>query len=1084
MQKLLFLLMALLLCTYKSNAQTKKITGTVTDQKSGESLIGVVIELKGAKTLVTTDNIGKYSIQVPISGNQVLVFRYLGYKSKEIATDGKQVIDVAIESSVTQLQEVVAIGYGSVNRRDLTGAVSSITEKQLRDVPVNSAAQALSGRLAGVQVTAAEGSPDASVKIRIRGGGSITQDNSPLYVIDGIQVEDGLSALSPQDIETIDILKDASTTAIYGARGANGVVIITTKGGKDKTVTVNYNGFVGVNQLANKLEVMKPYDFINYQYERSRGSVRDSTNFAQTYGANFADLTSFRNTDFIDWQDQVMGNDALMQTHNASINGGSKSTRFNATYTKNIQKGVMVNSGFNRDIFGLKLDHTLNDRFRFGANVRYNSQVTNGAGVSNPGAGSYNGLRHIVKYRPFNIGNISMDELDPEYFTETSVGNGLGIINPYVLAYSQFRENKTTITNLSGYANYTFNPFLSFRSTLGIDYNAIIQRMFDDGVTPIGQANGALPLAGLNNINNRTFNFSNVITYSNAKSQSSFKKRNEITALLGTEVYTFSRKGIDSRFRSFPSGLSAENALSQLSLGQIVPTYPLVASIASSTLSFFSRVNYTFDKKYLFTFNYRADGSSKFAPGKNWGFFPSGAVAWRISEESFLKNVKAISDLKLRLSYGLSGNNRIDDYQFQTIYNANALYALNGDLSVIGLSSPYLANPNLIWETTVARNAGIDLSLLKGKIQLTVDAYSNNTKDLLLRSPISFSSGYNIQLLNKGETRNTGLEFQVNASILDQKEFQWSANFNIGTNKNTIVRLSDNQQLYYQNSGWGISGQPADYIVKVGASVGSIFGYQSDGFYGVNDFNYDPVTSRYTLKAGVVSSAGVIGAPVPGSMKFKDVDGNGVLNTLDKTILGSAIPKFTGGLNQQFSYKRFDMSVFFNFSYGNKVLNANKLEFTSGYTPNTNLLAVMNSRWKTIDENGNVLQRTISVNGTNIAVGAPPEILGQLNKDATLWSPNKDAAGFFPTSWAVEDASFIRLNNVTVGYTFNPSFLKKFKGKLLRVYATGNNLAIITKYTGYDPEVDTRRGNPVTPGVDYSAYPRSRTFLLGVNLSL
>ncbi len=1087
MRRLLLLITFSCIYCWAFAQQTGQITGLVKDQKTGDPLIGVVVRLKDGTQSAVTNATGKYSIKLPDGLRApVLTFNYIGYKLQEVIVGSRTVINVELEQLVQQLDEVVvAVGYGTMNKRDVTGSVSSVTQKELKDIPINSLANALAGRLAGVQITSSEGSPDGSVRVKIRGGGSITQDNSPLYVIEGIQVENGLASLAPTDIETIDVLKDAATTAIYGARGANGVVIITTKGGKEGKTIVSYNGFAGVNLLAKKLDVMDPYQFIVYQWERSRGSIRDSTNFNALYGNDFNALQSFNNEPLVNWQDKVMGRDALMQTHTIGINGGTKTTQFNVSFNANQQDGIMLTSGLVRKMLNAKLDHTLSDKFRFGISVRYNNQQTEGAGVSNPANSGFNGLRHLIKYKPFLSGAFGADELDPEYYTETNfIGNGLGIINPVVLANSQVQRNTSVITNLSGYANYSFSPYLSFRSSAGYDQTESRSDSFEDSFTPNGVANSAKPLIGLYRGQFRTLNVSNVFTYSNSRSRSEFRKRNEITAVLGSELYQYDGNSLNTKLRFFPTGISADNALNQLTLGQAVPAYPQATQNGSGVFSFFTRINYTRDRKYLFTFTYRADGSSKFSEGNNWGYFPSGSVAWRLSEEGFLKNSKLISDLKIRASYGLTGNNRIGDYLYQTIFNTNAVYALNHDLTSIGFASPYLANPNLKWETTISRNLGLDISILKGRFQLTVDAYQNNTRDLLLQSPISLSSGYGSQLMNQGETRNTGIEAQLSASILKTKNFGWVANFNMGSNENKIVKLSTGQNSYLVNSGWGISGQPGDYIVQVGQPVGTMFGYVSDGFYAVDNFNYDPVTRRYTIKPDVINSTAVVGIVQPGGLKIKDVNGDGVISATDRTIIGRATPKLTGGLNQQFNYKGFDLSVFVNFSYGNDILNANKLEFTNGYTPNTNLLGIMNKRWRTIDENGQVIQQTVTISGANVVVGAAPEVLARVNKDADIWLPAKASSGFTPISWAVEDGSFLRLNNVTLGYTFTGGLLTRAKIKTLRVYATGNNLAILTNYTGFDPEVDVRRGNPVTQGVDYSAYPRSRTYLFGVNLTL
>ncbi|MVN21342.1 SusC/RagA family TonB-linked outer membrane protein [Mucilaginibacter arboris] len=1087
MRKILLLWGILLVTGLSAWSQSRQITGTITEKSTKEPLIGVSVVVKGTTVGTQTDVNGRFKLSVP--ANAVLTIRYVGYKPQEISVGSRNEINAALENDAVQLNEVVAVGFATVRRRDLTGSVSSVTAKDLKDIPLNSAGAALAGRLAGVQVNQSEGSPDAQIQIRVRGGGSITQDNSPLYIIDGIQVENGLSNISPQDIESIDVLKDAASTAIYGARGANGVVIITTKGGHEMKTTVSYNAFVGINKLAKELAVMSPYDFVVYQYERNRFTA-DSTNFINDYGSTFAGLSTYKNTPAIDWQKLALGRTGFQQTHNLSITGGTKVTQFNFSFTDNQQNGTVLNSDYNRKLISFRFDHTASDHLKVGFNVRYNTQVVDGAGTSNStisssgtsnsaSSSSYSNLRNSVKYRPFSIPGVDDSAVDPAYLAETNAaGNNYGIINPVVNASAQYRKTLTNVTNFNGYGNYTFNKYLSFRSTLGVDYNNQKQNSFDDAITANARVNGAgQPLAGVISVNTNTLDLSNVLTFSNAAAN---PKHGDLNLILGNEFYNTHAESLNNQFKLFPTGVAATDALNQLNLGTIVTTYPQVTNITSHLLSFFTRANYNYDKKYLLQATLRADGSSKFDPGHQWGYFPSGSAAWRISDENFMKNIKALSNLKLRLSYGTSGNNRISDYLTQTTFNANALYSLNESTTSIGFSTPYLANPNLKWETTVSKNIGLDFGFLNDRIQVSFDAYRNVTKDLLLLVNIPASSGYTTQYQNVGKTQNQGIEAQVNATIIQKKNFSWSANFNASYNENKVLALASGQNYYLQSSGYGPSGTPEDFIVQVGKPVGSAYGYVNDGFYQVSDFNYNTTTKQYTLKAGVVDPSKVIGVAEPGLVKYKDINGDGVITTADRTVLGNTIPKVTGGLNQQFTFKHFDFSAFVNFQAGSKVLNANKIEFSNGYTSNTNLLAAEANRWRTIDGNGNQVEY---ISG-GYAVGIAPDALAALNANAKTSIPVTGSSAFYSTSNNLEDASFIRINNLTLGYTINPAFLRRIKVSKLRVYATANNVAIITSYSGYDPDVSTRRATGVTPGVDYSAYPRSRTYLLGVNLSL
>ena len=1060
-------------------AQNRQVTGTIIDQETNEPIIGASVLIKGTTAGTQSDVSGRFKLNIPASGNTVLVIRYIGYKTKEVAVAANQNnLSIKLAGDAQQLNEVVAIGFATVNRRDLTGSVSSVTAKQLKDIPIASAGEALAGRLAGVQVQSSEGSPDATVRITVRGGGSITQDNSPLYIIDGVQVENGLNTISPQDIESIDVLKDAASTAIYGARGANGVVIITTKGGHEQKTTVSYNGYVGVGKLARELQVMNPYDFVVYQWERNRfGS--DSTTLFTDYGHSFDSLSRFKNVPFVDWQKRALGRTAFQQQHNISITGGTKSTQFNVSYTNDEHQGTVLNSDYSRNLINFRFDHTASNFFRFGFNTRYSNTVVNGAGTSNAGSSSYNNLRNSVKYRPFDVPGIPDDVLDPSYFDQSNAaGNNLGIINPVFNANQIYQKSYTNVLDLNGYINLTFNKYFSFKSTLGFDFNNQKLNAFYDQYSFYSRINGnGQPMAGTTNTGIHTMDWSNVVTFNNAASN---PKHHDINVLLGQEMYSYHNEGLNNQFKLFPIGIDPVTALNQFNLGTIVPAYPQATYADSHLLSFFGRAAYDYNKKYYATFTMRADGSSKFLSGSNWGYFPSGSLAWRISDEDFMKSIKGISDLKLRFSYGTAGNNRISDYLFQPVFNANALYGLNESTTSLGFSSPYLANPKLKWETTISNNLGLDFGLLNNRIQVSLDAYRNTTHNLLIAVPVPTSSGYSTQLQNVGKTQNRGLEAQINATIIQKKSFSWSVNFNVSYNENKVLALAPGQTSYLQSSGWGVSGQPADFIVKVGAPVGSVYGFVSDGYYKVSDFNYDASTKTYTLKPGVVDPSQTIGTAQPGLVKFKDLNGDGVITAADKTILGSTNPKITGGINQQFTYKGFDMSVFFNFQAATKVLNANKIEFTNGYTLNTNLLGQEANRWRTIDANGNQVEH---VSG-GVVTGIAPDQLAALNANAKYPIPITGSAAFYPTSSALEDGSFLRLNNLTIGYTFRGAFLKKINASRLRVYVTGNNLALITGYSGYDPDVNTRRSSPVTPGVDYSAYPRSRSYLFGVNLTL
>ena len=511
-------------------AQGLKVSGKVTST-NGEPIPGASVLIKGTGIGVAADIDGNYSLEV--LSNSTLVFSFIGMVTKEVVVGNQSIINVVLEEDIATLQEYVVVGYSSIERRDLTVSVSSVSSKQLVDIPVNSAAEALAGRLAGVQVTGSEGSPNAEVQIRVRGGGSITQDNSPLFIVDGVQVENALSVLSPQDIETVDVLKDASATAIYGARGANGVVIITTKGGGEMKTVVNYNGFTGVRGLANKLEVMNPRDFVGYQYERSRGSEQERNNFLNTYG-HFGDIENYRRIPFVDWQEQVFGRDAAMHTHNISVGGGTAATKFNLSVTSNKEEGIMLASDFDRKLINFRFDHKVTDRLNIGFNVRYNNTIVNGAGTASEGSSSTNRLRHAVKYRPVLMRGDDLAQFDPDYADQTNA-NSLALINPILLADAEYRQRRQNVTNFNGTIGYKITDYLSFRSTMGVDFNNFKDYAFNDTITsPSRQVGASQPIASIRGNERRIFNNSNVLVFNTNKIKNAFTEKKQTGCAVGT----------------------------------------------------------------------------------------------------------------------------------------------------------------------------------------------------------------------------------------------------------------------------------------------------------------------------------------------------------------------------------------------------------------------------------------------------------------------------------------------------------------------------------------------------------------------
>lgn len=1055
-----FLIIYLLGFISNSFSQTTQISGTISASDNNQPLQGVTVTIKGTANAVTTDAKGAFRINA--AQNAVLVFSFTGYTNVEESVNGRTTINVALSANRQNLDDVVVIGYSSVRRKDLTSSVSSVNAKQLKDNPLSNAAEALTGRLAGVQVSTTEGAPGADVLIRIRGGGSITQDNSPIYIVDGIQVENALSTISPQDIASIDVLKDASSTAIYGARGANGVVIITTKSGRAGKTVVSYNGSAGFKEIFKKMDVLDPYEFVKWQYERNK--LTPDTSFSRTYGSTWDTLNVYRNLENIDWQERVFGRKAIYQNHNVSVSGGSQNTTYNLSLTSNKEDGILLQSGFNRKLVNFKLDSRANDRLRVGVTVRYLDQIIDGAGTTTSGTRTTNRLRNPIQYRPFEINTvISADQFDEDYYQRSS-----GIINPVLLTLSEYRQATQKAVNLSGYFSYVLAKNLTFKSTAGFDNTAARQDQFYSKITSTARNFANLPVASIAQQNSTTLNNSNTLQYV----LNGIAEKHDIDLLVGQEIYETKSKSTGIETRYFPADITADKALANMSLGSAPASAAQPRPTSNETppnriFSFFGRANYSFDKKILASVSVRADRSTKFKYENGLLLFPSATLAYRISQEKFMESLSFINDAKVRIGYGTAGNNRIGDLLYLQLYGVTGEYALNHAL-LPGFAPSALANENLKWERTISQNLGIDLSLFNSRVQFTTDIYSNKGKDLLLSVAIPPTSGYTSQIRNLGSTSNRGIEFQISASAIQSKNFNWTSTFNLSFNRNKVLNLGPITQQT-RSAGWQGSDGADDYLVKVGEPVGLMYGFVTDGFYKVEDFDYNATTQVYTLKAGIPNDAFISGTVRPGSLKIKDIDGDGVISTdKDRTIIGNANPKFTGGWNNQFAYKNFDMSIFVNWVVGNDIYNANKIEWSDGSYTNLNLLAAMKDRWTNIDGSGNLV--------------TDPTALAKLNENAKIWSP-VNSNRFFLHSWAVEDGSFLRVNNLTLGYTLPSALLQKARMSTFRVYATVNNLATITGYSGYDPEVSTRRSDPLTQGVDFAGYPRAKTWVFGLNVT-
>ena len=1065
------LTLALLFIATAISAQT--ISGTVVDQ-SGVSIIGASVKEKGAAQGAVTDLDGKFTLKLTSKSNQVVV-SYIGMKQKTVNVSGKSTVNITLEEESTSLNDVVVIGYGTMKKKDLTGSVASVSAKDIANVPVSSAAQAIQGKMAGVSVMQTEGSPDADIKIRVRGGGSLSQDNSPLYIVDGFPVS-SISDIAPSDIESMDVLKDASSTAIYGARGANGVIIITTKSGKEGKVQVNFGASLGIRKVAKEVGVLSPYEYARYQQENGVTSK---------YG-EFDDLDIWKSVEGTDWQDELFGRTGLQQIYNLSVSGGSKDTKFNVSYSRTDDKSILVGSDFTKDNINAKLNTNLNKWLTMDFNARLSYQVVNGLGSgadTNESSAAYSAVARAVIFRP--VDPLTNGDNEDDESSSSNDPSPLDRINDTFKQQRRFRQNYNVGLNWKPFKHITFRSEFgyawSFDKTDQVWGNIASK---SSKLDPKGQ-----PQVQIDRTDNKNWRNANTVTYDN---KNVFTKGDKLNVLLGQEWSSSQDKSYVTKSVGFPTTFTLQEALANLASGTALANENSIGR-KDNMASFFGRINYTLYDKYLFTATMRADASSKFAKGNRWGYFPSAAFAWRVSEEPFMKNTASwLSNLKMRLSYGTAGNNRIKSGLNQTSYklvSSGRVPYFNEEINTM-MEYQWLANPNLKWETTVTRDFGIDYGFLRGRINGTFDIYWNTTKDLLMAATIPSISGFNTQYQNYGQTSNKGFEFAVNVAAVEKKNFTLNVNANISYNRNKIDKLANSSE--YINFGWAGNtiSDNMNFKVQEGGRLGEVWGYKYKGFYTAYDENTNPNGdlvwngSAWALRDGVKdNSSAVVGSLKPGSIKL-EVDENG---KAIKQRLGNTVAPWTGGFGISANFHGFDASVFCNYSFGNKIINGTKLasSFRWGSKDEWNLNNDFVTRYSGFDVNTGInltgdFKKAIAYYGSQEAAIAK---LNELNQGATIWNPS--VVSTMPLiDYAVEDASFLRIQNVTLGYTLPKKFVKRLALSNVRFYFTGYNLLTITSYSGSDPETDvSSKKNAMCPGIDYAAYPKSRLYVFGVNVS-
>ena len=1032
MHRLLMLFCVLFSSMQFTFSQQQTVVGTVVD-KTGEAIIGASVVLKGTaqgQTVGTiTDLNGKFSISAS-TGSELLV-SYIGMKAKTVTVVDEKPLYVNMDSGDQSLDEVVVIGYGSSTKRDLTGSMSKVNMDDIIKSPVPSITDALGGRVAGVSVTSPDGQPGATANIVIRGTNSLTGDNSPLYVIDGFPLENAqLNTTPPEDIESIDILKDASATAIYGARGANGVIIITTKKGAVGKPVVSYDGSYSVQQITKKMDLMTPYQYVKMYTEIQPADTLKYISPSKHIGLDF-----YKSIKGYDFQNAVF-RQAPMQSHNIAVRGGTEATKYSASLNYLDQNGIIIYSGFKRLQGKFVLDQKINNVFTVGLNVGY--AETNSYGVTPSEVGyrvETNVMTDVWGFRP--VGNFGAD-ISGGGFDPNDTSTDLRF-NPYLNLKNAINTKRNDNLNSNGYLEVNFNTDLKLRVSGGLTQLLAKNSEFYSSNTKKGNPRN---IDGVNgqviNLENSTWLNENILTYTKKVNADHKFILLAGETMQGYNSSSFGARAVNSPYESL--GIS----------GLEYATPQLITSNSSpwTMMSYLGRFNYDFKSKYMLTASFRSDGSSKFAAGNKWSYFPSGSFAWRINEEDYIKrNLSAISDFKLRTSYGVTGNNRVGD--FASLSQMSGGYYYNGTNYNATYQSA-LSNPDLRWESTSQTNIGIDFGLFSQRITLTIDAYRKITDDLLLNSQMIPSTGWKTATKNIGSVQNQGLEIALNTINVRTKDFQWNTNFNISFNQNTVLDLADGQNSYASSPGSSFA--PNLYAAIKGQSISQIVGYVSDGLYQYSDFDKTPA-GTYVLKNNVTcNSASRTNIVQPGYVKLKDLNGDGIINTSDLAVIGNPLPKNIGGFTNTFNYKGLELSVFFQWSYGNDIYNGNRAIFESGSLTfqNVNHFASFDNRWSPDNQSG-----------------VFPIARGDLDPNVA-------------TSRCVEDGSFIRFKSASLGYYFDTKLLKKIGMSKLKFYVSALNLYTWTKYSGFDPEVSSL-GNTLTSGFDFSTYPRAQTVTVGLN---
>ncbi|WP_137403689.1 SusC/RagA family TonB-linked outer membrane protein [Echinicola rosea] len=992
-----------------------EVTGTVVDEE-GLPLPGATVVEKNTSNGTVTDLDGNFSLTVQ-DDQQVIVVSFVGFESKEIPLNGKSNFNVILSSDTESLEEVVVVGYGSVKKSDLTGSVASVSSEELNKTPISSLDQGLQGRVAGVEITQNSGAPGGATSVKIRGGNSLSTSNEPLYVIDGFPIVAGgsapgsttaqnsaggqlnpLSTINPNDIASIEVLKDASATSIYGARGANGVILITTKKGEKGKTKINYNAYYGVQEVTKKLDMMNAEEFLALNNEINPGAL---------------DGITYHDTD---WQDVIFRN-APIQNHQLSFAGGSEKTVYNLSFNYFDQQGIIENSDFERISSRLNLENELQDRVKIGINLNYNYVVSNGAITGTTYESENMGTVTAALFAPPIFAPYT-DQGDYTYFGDINANFELQA-NP--LAMTQVLNRSTNTRLLSNfYVHVDIAKGLTYRGNIGVDVFHDRKDTYTGTDVPMGRINSGV--AGIGNLDQNSLIHESVLNYS--------KKIGEahdfnITGVFSTQRYT----GVSSLAGG--SELSTDLLVNN-NLG-LVSNRNISSNKNSWRLdSWTARVNYILLDKYLLTLTGRADGSSRFGQNNKWGFFPSAALAWRVKEEDFLMDSELISDLKLRVSYGVTGNANIPLYQSFPRLTSGSNYNFGNELN-IGISPTGVANPDIKWERTNQADVGMDVGLWNNQLMLTFDYYHKRTEDLLISRRIPSSSGFNTIFGNFGEIENKGFELGLNAVVIDS-QLNWEVSANYSRNRNKILKITGEVDEVIPTGDGGVGAFANGSLLKVGYPVGTFYGYVWDGVWQESD----DIANSHMPSAQ------------PGDARYADINGDGAFSAADRQIIGDPNPDFIFGITNNFRYKAFDLSIFVQGNMGNDVFFNRRMQLESAVF-GTNQLAEVVNHWSSENPSNEYIR---------------PSQSGRL----------------LQSSRYIEDGSFIRLKNIQLGYTFEVSQIDWLSR--LRLYTSLTNLVTWTDYSGYDPELNTTGVNNVTNfGIDRDPYPRAKSYLLGVQVS-